>query len=178
MTTPTVQTWDGRARRAVAMAAALALVLAVVGCGGGNDDNGDEGEEGAPAGTVFTGQADRACGLAPRAEVESAIDAPVKAGNGANGILCRFDLASAADQFVLLSSTQSADSHKAFDAFRTAAANSETLTGVGDRAFVTGNQAYVLKGNTLTVVTINLKQPQPAITAAAKKMPQVVAAHS
>jgi hypothetical protein len=36
----------------------------------------------------------------------------------------------------------------------------------------------VLKGTTLTVVTINLRQPQPAITAAARKMAQVVASHS
>jgi hypothetical protein len=79
---------------------------------------------------------------------------------------------------VLLSSTQSADSPKTFDGFRTAARNAETLPGVGDRAFVSSNQAYVLKGTTLTIVTVNLKQPQPAVTAAAKKMAQVVASHS
>ncbi len=177
MTTPTVQSRDGRVRRAM-VTAALALVLAAVGCGGGDGDNGDEGEEGAPAGAVFDGPADRACRLAPRAEVERAIGAPVKDGTGANGILCRFNLASAADQFVLLSSTQSADSPKTFDAFRSAAARPETLSGVGDRAFVTANQAYVLKGTTLTVVTVNLKQPQPAVSAAARRMAEVVAAHS
>lgn len=167
--------------RTAAAAALTVLLAALVGCGGDDGAEGGEGKDGeakSPAGTVFTGQADKACGVAPKAEVESAIGAPVKAGTGANGILCRFDLASAADQFVLLSSTQSPDNAKTFDGFRTAARNVESLTGVGDRAFVASNQAYVLKGTTLTVVTVNLKQPQPAITAAAKKMAQVVASHS
>lgn len=174
---PTVEASGWLARRALVAVASALLAVAVVGCGGGGDESGG-GDTESPRGTVFTGQADRACGLAPRAEVESAIGAPVKNGAGANGILCRFDLASAADQFVLLSSTQSSDSPRMFDAFRTAAPNAETLTGVGDRAFVTSNQAYVLKGTTLTVVTVNLKQPQAAVTAAARRMAQVVAAHS
>ncbi|HEV3401032.1 MAG TPA: hypothetical protein VG078_04350 [Acidimicrobiales bacterium] len=178
MTIPTLRARRGRAPRALAAMAALLLAV-LVGCGGDDGGGGDgEGDAASPAGTVFTGQADKACGLAPKAEVESAIGAVVKAGTGANGILCRFDLATAAEQFVLLSSTQSPDSPKTFDAFRTAAPNAETLPGVGDRAFVASNQAYVLKGTTLTVVTINLKQPQAAITAAAKKMAQVVASHS
>lgn len=102
----------------------------------------------------------------------------MKPGQGANGILCRFDLASTAEQFVLLSSTQSPDNAKTFDGFRSATPRAESLTGVGDRAFVTSNQAYVLKGTTLTVVTVNLKQPPPAVAAATRKMAQVVAAHS
>lgn len=182
MRTPTAGMRGGRVGRTIAGAALAVLLAVLVGCGGGDDGDeggvGNDGEANSPAGTVFTGQADKACGVAPKAEVEAAVGVPVKAGVGANGILCRFDLASAADQFVLLSSTQSADSAKTFDAFRTAARNAESLTGVGDRAFVASNQAYVLKGTTLTVVTINLKQAPPAITAAAKKMAQVVASHS
>jgi hypothetical protein len=162
-------------------AAALVAVLALAAaCGGGGSKKSATKTTRFPsvATTAFTGDPNKACNLAPKSDVEAAIGAAVRPGVGANGVLCRYDSSAGPSQSVLIESDTTPEASNLFDLRLTSAKAAETLTGVGDRAFVAGNQANVLRGSTVTVVTLTTGQAPAAMTAALKKLAQAVASHT
>lgn len=164
-----------RRRRLAATSVALSLCLVLAACGG-DDKKGDEtAPEAGPPVTEFTGDPNRACALATEAEVEAAIATKVKPGVGALGAVCTYTTETAADQYVVLDRTESPEAPQIFELDKSSSTGVEPLAGVGNAAFVAGNKAYVLEGTVLVVITVNLKQPQPAVTAITKKLAQAAA---
>ena len=157
----------------MALVACLALAM---GCGGDDDDAASDV---VPGVTEYKGDPNKACELATRAEVEAAIAAKVMAGVGDAGRICTYTVDNGTfDQYVSLERTDSPQSQQIFELTKTSATGVEPLSGVGNDAFVTGNKAYVLKGTVLAGITVNIRQPQPAITAAARKLAQAAALHA
>ena len=157
-----------------------ALAVAVVGaCGGGGDDE-ESSSTSFPkiATTAFTGDPNKACALATQSEVEAAIGTPVKPGAGAQGIVCRFEVASKPSSFVLIESNESPQASQIYDLKASSAERVENLTGVGERAFVAGDRAVILRGARVVTVTVSTGQPQAALTAALKKLAASVGRHA
>ncbi len=158
------------------LALALCLGVALTGCGGGSGKDKKAAAKATP--TTFSGDADKACRLATKSDVEAAIGSTVNPGLGSNGTVCRYELASSAAQFVSIESNESPQSSQIYDLLLSGASGAENLTGVGDRAFVAGTRAVVLRGPKLTTITVGTGQPQAAVTAALKKLAQAVGLHS
>lgn len=158
-------------RALTVLAAALVVSLLVAACGGGGK------KASAPAGPSGGAVADvnATCTLLSREDVQEAIGAPAREGQGTSGNACRFDVAGAPDQAVLLLKTTDPANPANFDRAVTEMADARALIGVGDKAFVTGKQAYVLKGDTIAIVLVNLQRPAPALADAATKLAQAVA---
>lgn len=150
---------------------ALAVAVGVAGaCGGGDDDKSSPTSFPKIATTAFTGDPNKACTLATQSEVEAAIGAPVKPGAGAQGIVCRFEAVSRASSFVLIESNESPQAPQIYDLKASTAERVENLTGVGERAFVAGDRAVILRGSRVVTVTVSTGQPPTAVTAALKKL--------
>ena len=166
-------------RRPGARLLALALAVVVVGaCGGGDDEESSSTSFPKIATTAFTGDPNKACALATQSEVEAAIGTPVKPGAGAQGIVCRFEVASRASSFVLIESNESPQASQIYDLMASSAERAENLPGVGERAFLAGDRAVILRGSRLVTLTVSIGQPQPAVTAALKKLATSVGRHA
>lgn len=165
--------------RGAAWAAAALVLGAAVACGGGGSKKATTTTlfKAVPT-TAFTGDPAKACGLAPKSDVEAALGAPVKPGEGVDGRVCRYELMSSAAQYVAIQTTRSPEAPNIYELNATSATGAETLTGVGDKAFISGSQVTVLRGTTLTVVTLTTTQAPAAKTASLKKLAQTVALHS
>ena len=162
-------------RRLLALALAVGVVAA---CGGGDDEESSATSFPKIATTAFTGDPNKACTLATQSEVEAAIGTPVKPGAGAQGVVCRFEVVSKASSFVLIESNESPQAGQIYDLKASSAQRAENLTGVGERAFVAGDQAVILRGSRLVTLTVSIGQPQPAVTAALKKLATSVGRHA
>ncbi len=149
----------------------LALVMGVVfsGCGGG-DDKSSSTSFPKIATTAFTGDPNKACTLVTQSEVEAAIGSPVKPGAGAQGVVCRFEVASKPSSFVLIEANESSQASQIYDLKASSVERAENLAGVGERAFVAGDRAVILRGSRLVTLTVSTGQPQAAVTAALKKL--------
>lgn len=161
--------------------AAVVVVLALAAaCGGGGKSKAATGTTRFPRvpTTAFTGDPNKACALAPQPDVEAAIGAAVRPGAGANGVLCRYDSVATPAQSVVIETGSSPQASNLFELRLTSAKAAEILTGVGDRAFVAANQANVLRGSTLTMITLTSSQPPAAVTAALRKLAQSVASNA
>ena len=101
----------------------------------------------------------------------------MKPGAGAQGVVCRFEVASRASSFVLIESNESPQAGQIYDLKASAEARAENLPGVGERAFVAGDRAVILRGSKLVTLTVSLGQPQAAVTAALKKLAASVGRH-
>jgi hypothetical protein len=167
----------------VVLAVVLALVATACGgrekAGGGGGTKGGGSAEGAtttiesgPAGQVPSGTPGPPCRLVTDADVGSAVGSSVRQA-GSNDRSCVFALTSAADQIVLV--TTSPGSVSAFEAGK-AGGPVENIPGLGDRAFVSGGKAMVLKGNTLLLVIVGLKQPNSTLSGIARKLAQAATA--
>lgn len=157
---------------------ALALAVGVVGaCGGGDDEQSSSTSFPEIATTAFTGDPNKACALATQSEVEAAIGTPVRPGAGAQGVVCRFEVASRPSSFVLINADESPQASQIYDLKASSAERAENLTGVGERAFVAGDQAVILRGSRLVTLTVSTGQPQAAVTAALKKLAASVGRH-
>jgi hypothetical protein len=161
--------------RLLAVALAVGLVAA---CGGGDDEESSSSSFPKIATTVFTGDPNKACGLATQSEVEAAIGTPVKPGAGAQGIVCRFEVASKPSSYVLIDLNESPQASQIYDLKASSAERPENLTGVGERAFVAGGQAVILRGSRLVTVTVSTGQPPAALNAALKKLAASVGRHA
>ena len=151
----------------------LALVVAVGvagACGGGDDEESSSTSFPKVPTTAFTGDPNKACTLATQSEVEAAIGTPVKPGAGAQGIVCRFEVVSRATSFVLIESNESPQAPQIFDLKASTAERVENLTGVGERAFVAGDRAVILRGSKVVTLTVSTGQPPAAVNAALKKL--------
>jgi hypothetical protein len=159
----------------------LALTLAVgvvASCGGGDDEESSSTSFPKIATTAFTGDPNAACTLATQGEVEAAIGTPVKPGAGAQGIVCRFEVVSKASSFVLIEKNESPQASQIYELKASTAERVENLTGVGERAFVAGDQAVILRGSRLVTLTVSTGQPQAAVTAALRKLAASVGRHA
>jgi hypothetical protein len=156
------------------LCAAVLVGVVATGCGGSKKASSTASSFKSGPTTAFTGDPNKACAVATKSDVEAAIGTMVKPGQGASGVLCRYEVANAASQFVLVETKESSQSSQIYDLQLSSAAGAESLNGVGEKAFVAGNKAVVLRGSTLTVVTVSTGQPQPAVTAALKKLAQAV----
>lgn len=167
--------------RRVATAVALSLCLVLAACGGGDDNKEDDAtsdlDPGPPV-TAFTGDPNRACELATKAEVEAALATKVKPGVGALGTVCTYTSETAFDQFVVLERTDTPEAPQVFELSRSSSEGVEPLAGVGNDAFVAGNKAYVLKGNVLATITVNSKQPPPTVGAAVRALARAAATNA
>ncbi|HEX2193186.1 MAG TPA: hypothetical protein VHH09_08330 [Acidimicrobiales bacterium] len=152
----------------------LAVGLAAAACGGGDDEESSATSFPKIATTAFTGDPDKACKLATQSEVEAAIGAPVKPGAGAQGIVCRFEVVNRATSYVLIETNESSQASQIFD-IKASSERVENLPGVGERAFVAGDQAVILRGSNLVTVTVSTGQPPAATNAALKKLAATVA---
>ena len=160
-----------RATQAGLRLVVLALAVGVTGaCGGGDDDKSSSTRFPKIPTTAFTGDPNKACTLATQAEVEAAIGTPVKAGAGAQGIVCRYEVVSKPTSYVLIESNESPQAGQIYDLKASSAARAENLTGVGERAYVAGDQAVILRGSRIVTVTVSIGQPQAAVTAALQKL--------
>ncbi|MFN2608260.1 MAG: hypothetical protein ABR511_10295 [Acidimicrobiales bacterium] len=167
--------WNRGARVA---AVAAGLGLAVVACGGSSGSSTKATKTASAPPTSYTGDPNKACSLAPKADVEAAVGAPVAPGVGSNGVVCRYEFANSTASSVVIATNQTSEASRLYDLELSSAAGAETLNGVADKAFVTANRAYVLRGSNLTIVTLTTTSPPPTATAALKKLAQAVASHS
>ena len=157
---------------------ALALAVVVVGaCGGGDDEESSSTSFPKIPTTAFTGDPNKACALATQSDVEAAVGVPVRPGAGAQGIVCRYEVASRATSFVLIESNESPQASQIYDLKASTAEGVENLTGVGERAFVAGDRAVILRGSRVVTLTMSLGQPPAAVTAALKKLAASVGRH-
>lgn len=163
-----------------AVGAAVILMAVTAACGGGG---GGDKEESSPTsgrtGTTFHGDPNRVCNIITKADVEAALGSPVAAGQGTSGAACRYTSSSGGeDQAVLVLLTDEPNNKEIFDR-TTSARGMEPLPGVGDKAFINkggqGVQAFVLKGNKIVVVVLNLDRPAQALSDAATKLAQTAA---
>lgn len=160
------------------MATGLMVAILLTGCGGGGSGEKKAGKS--PAATTpvertgGAGVGRNACGLVTKPEVEAALGASVQAPSGAGDSgVCSFMTTGGQ---VLLLSTASPDNVKQFDSLkRNVDGPVETLSGLGDRAFLVKGQAYVLKGSTLVAITVLLSQPAPKLNQVARQLAQTAA---
>lgn len=157
-------------RRSRLFGLALVIGLALAGCGGGDGDESSSTSFPKIATTAFTGDPNKACSLATQSEVEEAIGTPVKPGAGAQGVVCRFELASRASAYVLIEATETSQASQIYELKASSEQRVETLPGVGEKAFVAGDRAVILRGSNLVTVTVSTGQPPAAVTTALKKL--------
>jgi len=154
------------------------MVIMLTGCGGSGSGENKAGKS--PRGNnpvVRTGGAGvgrNACGLVTKTEVEAALGTTVQAPSGAGDSgVCSFTTTGGQ---VLLLSTASPENANQFDSLkRNVNGPVETLSGLGDRAFLVKGQAYVLKGSTLVAITVLLSQPAPKLNEVARQLARTVA---
>lgn len=169
-----------RWRRAAGVAAALAVFM--TGCSGsGGDDEAattttfeslfETPRDTLPSRQIAEGTA--ACGLLTRAEVESAVGAPVNAGKGiereGSGSSCSWSLRSDGSQNVSLAATPG--NAASFDRVLSSRGGAQQrLTGVGDGAIVAEGSAVGFKGSTLVLIAINTSQTEARKRASAEAL--------
>ena len=167
-----------RGRRLVALAAVLALAGAACGDDGG-DGTASGGAGGSGASTTVDGvevpqEPGPPCTLVTESDVETAVGADVKqvsARSQGPSRGCVFSLTSAQEERVVVLVANSANSAAAFEQAK-AGARIENVTGVGDRAFLADNKAVALRGSTLVIIVVGLKQPTPSLGQMARKLAQ------
>lgn len=146
--------------------------LLAAGCGG-------DGKKAASSNTTTPGvtvAAGRACEVVTKAEVEAAIGTPVGAGQSSGGgatAACKYEL-QGTTQSVIVAITASTDPQDFQDA-KAAIPNAQPVPNINAESFVAGGRAFVLKGNTLGIVAVNLERPDPALSDAARKLAQAAA---
>lgn len=161
-------------RRVPFLGLALGVAVVAAACGGG-DDKSSSTSFPKIATTAFKGDHNKACGLASQSDVESAIGTPVRPGAGAQGVVCRYELASKASSFVLIEANESSQASQIFELKASTEDRAEDLPGVGEKAFVSGDHAVVLRGSKVVTVTVSTGQPPAAVNAALKKLAASVA---
>lgn len=169
--------------RSLAIAVGMAMVAGA--CGGGSGSGGSEsgkassattvtaGDQG-PAGSLPTGVSSGPCRLLSEGDVGSAVGTTVRqAGSTASGqaTSCVFALSSAPDQIVLVVANRESGA-PGFEAAK-AGGPIEPISGLGDRAFVSGGKVIVLRGSTLLMVLVGLKQPSATLSRVARELAQV-----
>lgn len=156
------------------LGAVLATVLAVASCSGGGDDDASGGDD-VTTTTVFsssvsvpTGSAisegTAACALLTRAEVAAATGQAVDAGEGRqsedeNSSGCRWSTSTGDGGVAVVSGPGTSG--------QIPAQGGSTLSGVGDRGFLTDSAAYAVSGDTLVIVFLDLDVPPAQRRAAA-----------
>jgi hypothetical protein len=158
---------------------ALALVgLLLAGCGGGGHKGEASATTVAPADTTIPAVAsDKPCDIVTQGEVEAAVGEAVRAGGSAGtgaGVGCTFTPVKGTGSLILVVKATDGSPAK-YDQIKRAAAAPKDITGVGDKAFVAGGQAVVLKGSDLYVVVIKLDRPAAALADASTKLVKAAA---
>ena len=168
----------GRAGLAAALVAAVAASSLLGACGGGGDKkaNGTTGTTSAEgSGTSAQGPPPgpgAPCRLLTEGDVSSAVGAQARQGGSTDstqGKGCVFTFASSPEETVLVVAASSPESASAFESGK-GGGPVQALTGLGDRAYVSGGKAFVLKGTTLLVVVVGLKKPSPVLAKAAEDL--------
>lgn len=157
-------------RRVRRLGLALVVVAMATACGGGDGKKSSPTSFPKIATTVFQGDPNKACTLASESEVEAAIGAAVRPGAGAEGIVCRYEVESKPSSYVLIEASESSQASQIYELKASTAEKAETLPGVGEKAFVAGDRAVVLRGSKVVTVTVSTGQPPAAVNAALKKL--------
>ena len=125
-----------------------------------------------PVSNVQLAEGDGACGLLSQADVASATGIAANPGSGTRtktNESCRWTLRSGTNQFVAVFLAPAG--RQQFDqASNTLGSTAEQLPGVGDKAFVSNDTAYALKGERLVIVEVSTTQPVAARKQAAVKL--------
>lgn len=175
------------------LAGAMIFVAAATACGSSGDTpKGTTGGAGSAATTNVlsntgapSGQpppASGTCRLVSETEVASAVGAEVKGVGAASkpeGQVCTFALTKVTDppQTVLVVTATAKEGPEAFEAaLKGAGVGVQTIGEVGDKAFVSGGQVVVLKGDTLLVIVVGLDQPASTLGQSARKLAETVVA--
>ncbi|MGH9190268.1 MAG: hypothetical protein ACRD0Q_09595 [Acidimicrobiales bacterium] len=167
--------------RSLAVAVGVAVLAGA--CGGGGSGGGSgkassattvAGGDQGPAGSLPTGASGGPCRLLTEGDVGTAVGTTVRqAGSTASGqaTSCVFALSSAPDQIVLVV----ANREGGVPGFEAAKAGGpvEPISGLGDRAFVSGGKVIVLRGSTLLMVLVGLRQPSTTLSRVARELAQV-----
>lgn len=161
--------------------AALALLLVLTGCGGSKG--------GKPKTTTTTtrfpptrpvnnkqlSEGQGACGLLTSGEISSAVSAPAASGSGVETSggesSCRWVLRNNAAQFVGIILTAS-DAKAYEERIQQIGSGVEQLPGVGERALLATDTAYVFKANKLMILSVSSGQAVAQRKAAATKLAQ------
>ena len=157
------------------------LTVLVAGCGDDSDD------ESAPTtgNTRFPPprqvenkqikEGEDACGLVSRAEVESVAGIAVNPGDGVTTkggtSSCAYRVRDNTAQYVgVIVQPQGAGT---FDnASKQLAGSTESISGLGERAFLARDTVYALKGDRLLILTVSTAQPDPVRREAAIRLSQ------
>jgi hypothetical protein len=158
-----------------------AFVLLTAGCSG---DKGDEGKKTTettrfpptrPVNNKELNEGQGACGLLTSGEVSTAVGLPASSGSGVETSTgessCRWVLRVAGTQFVgLVQSVLGVEAYE--ERIRQLGAGVEPLPGVGDRALLLNDTAYVFKGSKMLIVQVSTSQPLAARKQAATRLAQ------
>ena len=165
-------------------AVAWVVVLAVaLGACGGDDD--DDSSSATTRNTRFPPppevenktikEGEDACGLLSRGEVESAAGVAVNPGDGVTTkggtSSCAYRVRTNTAQYVGVI-IQSPGTPSFDSASRQLGGAAESISGVGERAFVAKDTVYALKGDRLLILTVSTTQPEPARKQAAIRLSQ------
>jgi hypothetical protein len=165
-----------RWRRQTVLVASVAILGLLAGCGGNDKESSGPSDTAPGGGQANSAPAKPACDVLSRIDVETAIGAPVRDGQAASPSVCRYDLAAGADQAVLMLMTTDAGNPQNFERTKALSTDAQPLPGVADQAYVTGKQAFLLKGATIAVIVVNLQRPPAALLDAATKLARAATA--
>lgn len=162
------------------IAVAVAAALALSGCGGSDKKTAKTTDSTRfpptrPVNNKELNEGQGACGLLTSGEVSTVVGLQANAGSGveteAGESSCRWVLRGAGTQFVaVLQSTSDVNAYE--ERIRQLGAGVEPLPGVGDRALLLNDTAYVYKGNKLIIVQVATTQPLPARKQAVTRLAQ------
>lgn len=163
------------------VAVVVALLLSVPGCSDSKDDKAKSPTETTrfpptrPVNNKELNEGQGACGLLTSGEVSTVVGLQSNAGSGvetgAGESSCRWLLRGAGTQFVAVIQAVS-DVNAYEERVRQLGAGVEPLPGVGDRALLLNDTAYVYKGPKLIIVQVSTSQPLPARKQAATRLAQ------
>jgi hypothetical protein len=159
----------------------LVLAVAVAGCGGKKDEKSSATTRNtrfpkpAEVDNKPIKEGEDACGLLSHSEVESTAGVTVNAGDGvttkAGTSSCAYRVRNNTTQYVGVIVQRPGPPN--FDnASKQLGSAAETLSGLGERAFVAKDTVYALKGDRLLILTVSTTQPEAARKQAAIKLSQ------
>ena len=157
-------------------AAAVALSVAMTGCGGKKQKalppTTTRYPPTLPVQNEQLTEGNGACGLLSESDISGTVGVAVDPGSGTRtkaNESCRWTARASSSQFVAIIVTPSGRQQfeKAQDELGSQA---EALPGVGDRAFVANDTAYALKGDRLVIVEVSTSQPVATRKQAATKL--------
>ena len=165
-------------------AAVWVLVLAIA-AGGCGDDKDDAKSTATTRNTRFPPppevenkpikEGEDACGVLSRSEIESAAGVTVSPGDGVTTkggtSSCAYRLRNNATQYIGVI-VQRPGPPNFENASKQLGGSAETVSGVGERAFVTKDTVYALKGDRLLILTVSTTQPEPSRKQAAIRLSQ------